>query len=139
MRLPFQGGQFDAMIFNASFHYVEDAEAAICEAVRCIRPGGLVIICDTPWYSRDESGRQMVAERRAAFLRRYGMASDSIHSLEYLTDERLCSLSNCASITWTVHSPRYGIRWSLRPVIAKIRHRREPSRFRIYVGQKALA
>lgn len=136
MRLPFQAEQFDAMIFNASFHYAENAEAALHEAVRCTRPGGLVIISDTPWYSKEESGRQMVAERHATFLRRYGIASDSIRSLDYLTDARLHFLSNRVSIAWAIHSPWYGIRWSLRPIIAKLRCRREPSRFQIYVAQK---
>jgi hypothetical protein len=48
-----------------------------------------VIISDTPWYSRDESGKRMVTERNSAFIERYGTASDSIKSLEYMTDERL--------------------------------------------------
>lgn len=135
-RLPFQGGQFDAVIFNASFHYTEDAEIALREALRCTRPGGMVVISDTPWYSREESGRQMVAERRAAFIRKYGTASDSIDSFEYLTDERLGLLAKRLSIVWSIHSPRYGLRWALRPFVARLRRRREPSRFRIYVARK---
>jgi SAM-dependent methyltransferase len=135
-RLPFQGEQFDAVIFNASFHYAEDAEGALCEALRCTRAGGLVIISDSPWYSGDESGQKMIAERIAAFMRRYSTASDSIHSVEYLTDERLRSLSGHASVTWAIHTPHYGLRWALRPVVAKLRGRREPSHFRIYVARK---
>ena len=78
--LPFEDGQFDAIVFNASFHYSEDYEASLREALRCLRIGGTVIISDTPWYSREESGRQMIAERHAAFLQRYGTASDSINA-----------------------------------------------------------
>ncbi len=26
------------------------------EALRCLKPAGMVIISDTPWYSREESG-----------------------------------------------------------------------------------
>lgn len=135
-RLPFQSGQFDAVIFNASFHYAEDAEAALCEALRCARTGGIVVISDTPWYRRDESGRQMVIERRARFWARHGSASDSLESLEYLTDERLKALADRAAIAWTIHTPRYGLRWKLRPLIARLRSRREPSQFRIYVARK---
>lgn len=135
--LPFQSGQFDAVIFNASFHYAEDGETALREALRCVRPGGIVIISDTPWYSREESGRQMVDERHAAFLRRYGTASDSIRSFEYLTDERLRGLADRLSIRWTIHSPWYGFHWALRPALAELRNRREPSRFRIYAARKA--
>ncbi|MFP5230230.1 MAG: class I SAM-dependent methyltransferase [Acidobacteriota bacterium] len=136
-RLPFRNEQFDAVIFNASFHYAEDAEAALCEALRCARPGGIVVISDTPWYRRDESGRQMVAERHAMYLARYGSASDSLQSIEYLTDQRLKMLGERAGIAWTIHTPRYGLKWKLRPLMAKLQGRREPSRFRIYVARKA--
>jgi SAM-dependent methyltransferase len=135
-RLPFQTEQFDAVIFNASFHYAEDYGATLREALRCVRSGGLVIISDTPWYSHEESGRKMVAERSAAFLERYGTASNSIKSLEYLTDERLQSLEEQLGIRWTIYRPHYGLKWAIRPLVARLRNRREPSRFRIYATQK---
>jgi SAM-dependent methyltransferase len=135
--LPFQDEQADAAIFNASFHYAEDDLAAVREALRCVKPGGMVIICDTPWYTSEESGRKMVAERHASFLARFSTTSSSIASIEFLTDERLQSLENQLSIHWTVFSPRYGLRFSMRPLFAKIRGRREPARFRIYVARKS--
>ena len=135
-RLPFQDEQFDAIIFNASFHYSEDYVVALREALRCARKNAMVIICDTPWYSNEESGRQMVSERRASFSEQYGTASDSIRSLEYLTNERLRELEEQLSIRWTIHSPHYGLKWAMRPLVAKLHTRREPSRFRIYVTRK---
>jgi ubiquinone/menaquinone biosynthesis C-methylase UbiE len=135
-RLPFQDEQFDAVIFNASFHYSEDYEVTLREALRCLKPYGSVIISDTPWYSKQESGEQMVTERQAAFKRSFGTASDSVISMEYLTNERLAHLAQALSITWTVHRPWYGMKWALRPWIAKLSSRREPSRFRIYVATK---
>jgi len=136
MLLPFEDGQFDAIVFNASFHYSEDYQASLREALRCLRVGGMVIISDTPWYSREESGRQMIAERHAAFLQRFGTASDSIASLEFLTDQRLRLLEQQLSIRWTIHRPKYGTKWALRPLIARLRRKREPSRFRIYTATK---
>jgi SAM-dependent methyltransferase len=134
--LPFHDEQFDVIIFNASFHYAEDYEATLREALRCLKSTGMIIISDTPWYSRDESGRQMVTERHSLFRRCFGTASDSLNSLEYLTDERLRVLERDLSIQWTVHSPWYGWKWAMRPWIAKLRSRREPSQFRIYVARK---
>ncbi len=135
-RLPFQDEQFDTVVFNASFHYSEDYEASLREALRCLRVGGMVIISDTPWYAREESGREMIAERHAAFLQRFGTASDSIPSLEFLTDERLHLLEERLSIQWAIHKPKYGLKWTLRPLFARLRRRREPSRFRIYTAIK---
>lgn len=135
--MPFADGQFDAAIFNASFHYAEDDVMAMAEALRCVRPGGMVIISDTPWYARDEDGKRMVAERHTHFLQRYGTASACLKSIQYLTDDRLQALEQRLSIRWTIHAPVYGFRWAMRPFLAKLRHRRAPARFRIYVAQKA--
>jgi ubiquinone/menaquinone biosynthesis C-methylase UbiE len=134
--LPFQNEQFDTVIFNASFHYSEDYTATLREAFRCVRSGGMVIIIDTPWYSCEESGSQMISERRAIFSQRYGTTSDAINSLEYLTNERLRVLEEQLSIQWDIHSPQYGFKWAMRPLMAKLRRKREPSRFRIYLARK---
>jgi SAM-dependent methyltransferase len=135
--LPFASGQFEAVIFNASFHYAENYRDTMAEALRCLKQSGVIIIADTPWYSVELAGERMVAERREAFLRQYGTPSDSIHSQEYLTDARLRELEQDLDIRWEQHAPFYGIRWSLRPVIARLRQRREPASFRIYVARRA--
>lgn len=133
-RLPFAGRQFDLCIFNASLHYSERYEQTLREAIRCLRPGGTIIIADTAWYRHEESGRQMLAERRQAFILQYGFASDDIRSLEYLTDDRLHALEQQLGFRWQVHSPFYGLKWAIRPLMATLRGKRKPSRFRIYVA-----
>jgi SAM-dependent methyltransferase len=130
--LPFAGDAFDLVIFNASFHYSEEYGKTLGEAWRCTRSGGCILIADTAWYSSEQSGQRMLDERRAAFIRRYGFPSDGLRSLEYLTDERLHDLEKQLGIQWTVHEPYYGLRWQMRPLVAKLRSSREPSRFRIY-------
>jgi SAM-dependent methyltransferase len=134
-RLPFADCQFDCAIFNASFHYSENYERTLREAVRCLRRAGQVIIADTAWYSNPASGDQMLAERREAFLRRYGFTSDALNSQEFLTDGRLNHLALALGIRWEAHQPWYGLGWAMRPWIARWKKRREPSRFQIYVGQ----
>ncbi len=134
-RLPFADSQFDVAIFNASFHYSEDYVETMGEAMRCLRPGGAMIIADSAWYRRDDSGRQMVAERQKAFIIRHGFPSDGLASQEFLTDQRLADLEWHFGIRWQVHSPFYGIQWAMRPLLAKLKGRREPSRFRIYVAE----
>jgi SAM-dependent methyltransferase len=134
-RLPFADSQFDLAIFNASFHYAEDYAETLGEAIRCLHPGGTVIIADTAWYKRDESGRRMLAERRRAFTERFGFPSNGLASMEYLTDERLAALARRFDLGWKTYSPFYGVRWLMRPVLAKLKGKREPSRFRIYVAE----
>jgi hypothetical protein len=77
----------------------------------------------------------MLAERQKAFIERFGFPSDGLASLEYLTDERLAALAECFGLRWKTHSPFYGMRWLMRPTLAKLKGRREPSRFRIYLAE----
>jgi SAM-dependent methyltransferase len=134
-RLPFAESQFDCAIFNASFHYSEDYDWTLNEVIRCLRPGGTVIIADSPWYKRAESGEEMLRERQSIFEKKFGTPSDSISSREYLTDDLLRALEQRLGIKWCIYHPSYGVRWALRPLIAKLRRRREPSRFRIYAAE----
>ena len=83
-------------MFNASLHYSTDYVRTIGEALRVLRPGGKVVVMDSPIYRRDDSGRQMVAERHADFERRFGTRSDSVASIEYLTDAMLGELAEAA-------------------------------------------
>jgi SAM-dependent methyltransferase len=131
-RLPFGGGQFDLVIFNASLHYSEDYCATIREAARCLRPGGHLLIVDSPFYRREQSGHQMAHERKQQFLRTFGFASDSIASREFLTAAALDEVSDRLRLRWKICKPWYGWKWALRPVKARLLRRREPSKFYIF-------
>jgi len=132
--LPFSDDQFDCATFNASFHYSEDYARTLGEAIRCLKPGGTVVVADSPSYESDESGQRMLQERRAAFTKQFGFPSDSLASLEYLTAARLRELETRFGLSWKVFEPSYGLRWSMRPLIAKWKGTREPSQFRIYTA-----
>lgn len=134
-RLPFAESQFECAIFNASFHYSEDYFWTLNEVIRCLKPGGTVIIADSPWYRREESGEKMLQERRSMFEKKFGTPSDSICSGEYLTDDLLRAMEKRLGINWHIYRPSYGVRWALRPLVAKLRRKREPSRFRIYAAE----
>lgn len=133
-RLPFQDAQFDLAVFNASFHYSADYRRTLAEARRCLRPGGRVVILDSPVYRRSEHGEAMKAERKALYRAQYGFASDSLSSLEYLDEPGLESLARDLGIRWQIHRPWYGLRWHLRPWRARLLGRRPPSHFWILVG-----
>ena len=133
--LPFADGQFDCAIFNASFHYSENYDRTLAEAIRCLRPGGMVIIADTPFYNREISGRAMLEERRRLFEKQFGLKSNNLASCEYLTSDRLLALEARHDLQWTAHHVWYGIQWACRPLLARLRAKREPSKFRIYTAQ----
>ena len=135
-RLPFADAQIDLCIFNASLHYAVNYEATLCEALRVLRPDGQIVILDSPLYRSGESGAQMVRERAAAFTRAYGFPSNALPSENYLTQRRLHDLAESLQLHWQIIQPFYGWRWHLRPLIARLRGRREPARFAIVVGRR---
>jgi SAM-dependent methyltransferase len=45
---PLQREKLGLAIFNASLHYTKDLNRTLCLAVECLRPGGWLVILDTP-------------------------------------------------------------------------------------------
>jgi SAM-dependent methyltransferase len=133
-RLPFADGQFDIVIFNASFHYSETYETTVREALRVLEPSQPIMILDTPLYRNEASGQRMIAERQRHFEQTYGFRSDALQSEGYLTYDRLNALERSLGMRWFLHRPNYGLRWMLRRLIGRIRTRREPAEFYMIVG-----
>jgi len=124
--LPLPDRSADLAVFNASLHYATNLAATLAEAARCVRPGGAIAIVDTPFYRRAADGEAMVREKRAGF----GMAH--IDCIEFLTPERLAQASGLA---WARHRVRYPLWYELRPLVARLRGARRPSRFDLWTAQ----
>lgn len=127
--LPFPAATFDAAIYNASVHYSPNYERTRREAIRCLRPGGKIIILDSPVYTRAEHGEKMRQERQSLFERVYGFRSEALGSIEYLDRAALRRLSHDLHIKWHFSKPWYGWAWTLRPALALLRGTRPPSKF----------
>ncbi|MCY2990272.1 MAG: methyltransferase domain-containing protein [Planctomycetota bacterium] len=134
-RLPLADAIADVAIYNASLHYSTDYRVTLREALRVLRPGGRIVVLETPVYRREESGRQMLAERHADFERRYGTRSDQLPSQGFLTWAMIGQLAGELGVRWERHRPWYGWRWALRPWLARLKRRREPSTFAVLVMQ----
>ena len=127
--LPFADGWFDLAVFNASIHYSPDYERTLTAVRRCLRPGGRLVILDSPVYKQYEDGVRMRTERQAQFQHQYGFRSEALGSIEFLDERSLAELARRLALQWEIYRPWYGWRWHLRPVVAWIARRRPPSRF----------
>jgi len=135
-RLPLAESQAELVIFNASLHYSTDYRATLAEALRVLRPNGRIVVLDSPIYRYDASGRQMIAERQAAFARDHGTRSDALPNIGYLTWGMLRELGHELGLRWQIIRPWYGWRWALRPWRARLARKREPSTFALLVAER---
>jgi SAM-dependent methyltransferase len=135
-RLPFAARVFDAAVFNASLHYALDLARVLTEAARVVRQGGRLAVVDSPFYRLAEAGETMAAEKRRAAPQLFGELAGGLEApsfVEYLTRDRLERASGGAG--WRRVRVRYPLWYEARPWIAKLRGRREPSRFDVWWTQ----
>ena len=135
--IPAPDASFDIAVFNASLHYAADLPAVLAEAARVVRPGGRLAILDSPFYRRETDGRAMVAEKTAEASRRFGDRATTLMSLpfvEFLTRERLAKASAPIGVTWRRTRVLYPLWYELRPLTARLRGARAPSRFDLWTG-----
>ncbi len=133
--LPLRPWSFDLAVFNASLHYALDLPRALAEAVRAVRPGGRVVILDSPFYRDEEAGRRMVAEKRADAAGRFGARAGALLTLpfiEFLTARTLEQASAPLGLRWRRRRVRYPLWYEARPLVARLRRRRAPSRFDLW-------
>lgn len=136
--LPLGGGVADMAVFNAALHYAFDLPTALREAARVVAPGGRVLILDSPFYSSAAHGEAMVEEKSRHAEARFGDRADDLLAppfIEYLTPERLEEASAGLGLRWRRHRVRYPFRYELRPLMARLRGRRPPSRFDLWEGR----
>lgn len=134
--LPFDNATIDISVFNASLHYAQDLGRVLGEAARVTRPGGQVVILDSPFYRRDADGAAMVAEKRAQGRSRFGESAEVLLApdfIEYLTRERLASA--LPRLTWRRRRVFYPLWYEARPLVALLQSRRAPSRFDLWTAQ----
>jgi SAM-dependent methyltransferase len=125
----------DLAVFNASFHYSVDYEQTLCEVRRVLRSSGTFVVLDSPVYKLPEHGARMVEEKHATFLKRYGLRSDALPSVDFLDVPAIEKLRQSVGIHWQILKPWYGMQWHLRPLKAWLLKHRPPSRFWILSGR----
>ena len=133
--LPVKSGSFDVAVFNAALHYALDLPAVLGEARRVVRPGGRVVILDSPFYARAADGAAMVAEKRRDAARDFGDRAGDLLALpfiEFLTPDRLGEASAGLGLAWRRHRVRYPLWYEARAMVAWLGRRRAPSRFDLW-------
>ncbi len=135
--LPFGDHSFDLAVFVSSLHCTSNLGATIDEVARVVRPGGRIAVLDSPFYRAEAIGDAMVAERELATREHLGELADgllALDSIEFLTRDRLVRASADSGVRWRRYRVLYPLWYELRPVKARLRRKRAPSRFDLWEG-----
>ena len=71
--LPLRTSSFDAVVASATVHYSRNLDAVLGELARIVRPGGVLILADSPIYP-DAGTRDQAWQRTLAYYRDAGHA-----------------------------------------------------------------
>ena len=135
--IPLAAASFDLALYNASLHYATDLGRALADARRVVRPGGSVVILDSPFYRTAVAGEAMLRERerttRAVFP---ALADDllALGSIEYLTPAGLGEAALRLGLRFRRLRVLYPFAYELRSLRALLMRARPPSRFDLWVA-----
>lgn len=87
--LPFASSSIDLAVFNASLHYAASVRSALDEAVRVLRPGGVLVVLDSPVFVDEGAGRSMVAEFADHTQRTLGVPAAPLAGPGFVTEADL--------------------------------------------------
>lgn len=135
--LPFANDRFDLAVFASSLHCTSNLGTTINEVSRVVRPGGRIAVLDSPFYRSETIGAAMVFEREIATQEYLGELADgllALNSVEFLTRDRLEGASAGSGVTWRRFRVLYPLWYELRPIKARLRRKRAPSRFDLWEG-----
>jgi len=135
--IPLPSASMDIALFNASLHYATDLRAVLREAQRVTRPGGLIVILDSPFYRREADGLAMVAEKKRRAVEQFGTRADALMALpfvEFFTPDVLHAAA--PALAWRRHRVRYPLAYELRPLVAAVTGKRRPSRLDLWVARR---
>jgi len=114
-RLPIQSSSTDAVVCNASLHYVHDIRAALQNIARVLRSGGLLAILNSPVHSSQTSAARAQADFRAR-LRGLGASHEVVSTYRHFVRSEL--ISDVFAAVGPVEEVRFGsglrFRWSRR-------------------------
>ena len=132
-RLPFTDHQFDGAIFGASFRFSEDQSSTLGEAIRCIRPGGTVIVVDAPFGDfRRESDQSLPSSPNSREQKQTGR-SEASPGANQLAPDSMAKLEAQFNFSWQRHRPQYGLLSALHPFISKWTN--APPPYQVYTAQ----
>jgi len=136
--LPVHDGCMTLCVVSAACHYV-NVSAVLKSVFDVLRPGGKLIIMDSPVYRDNASGMQMMQKQLARFKSQYGLDEVPVEGTGYLVFDEIVAALNRAGFRTTIHWPERPGALFLRRLLRPTSMHREQARFPLFVGTKPLS
>jgi len=133
--LPFEPGQFDLVIMNASLHYARDPVWTLCEANRQVAPGGALVVMDSPIFRNPSHGEAMVSQQLTRLQTRYGIVNPVRPGLGFLTFTLLQQAASAIGRRARFVASRGPLPWRLRRHLARARLGRPAAAFGVWATE----
>jgi SAM-dependent methyltransferase len=132
--LPFEPAQFDLAVFNGSLHYSPDPPATLAEAARMLTPGGVLVVMDSPMFSREGHGAAMLADEQARIKAETGVDIRR-PGVGFFTFDALDRATRSVGLRGRFVPSRGSFDFRVRRQIAWLRLRRAPSAFGVWIAR----
>jgi len=133
--LPFAPAQFDLVVFNGSLHYSPDMAGTLERAHRMLAPGGALVVMDSPMFPSDRDGSLMVRDALRRFVSVCGPGDAMAQGIGYLTFAMLAGIAERLQLRPQFVPSRGPLAWRLRRNFARLRLRRAPAAFGLWVAR----
>ena len=133
--LPFEPEQFEVAVFAGSLHYSPDPCATLREAARAVVSGGTLAVMDSPMFTSDADGEAMVADAHRRMAADHGLAEIVRPGIGYLTFAGMREALAALGLRARFFPSRGPITWRMRRQLARLRLRRAPAAFGVWVAR----
>lgn len=133
--LPFEAGQFDLVVFNASLHYAADPLRTLLGASHMLANGGSLVVMDSPMFRRPEDGESMVARQLEMLRLRFALPSPIRPGIGFITFDMLAEAADAMGRAAVFIADRSSARSRLRRAVARYRLGRSPATFGVWATQ----
>ena len=137
--VPLDAACADVVLLNGALHYARCPQNVVAEARRILKPGGCLVILDSPIYRRSPDGEAMVKMKRKDFLNRYGYAPCRGAAAGYFALSDLSRLLDRSGFAVRVVGWPSALREMGRDLIEMFRHGRRTARFPMILAQRRSA
>jgi ubiquinone/menaquinone biosynthesis C-methylase UbiE len=123
------------VVLNGSLHYAPNPEWTLGEAKRMLAPGGALVVMDSPMFKSERDGQSMVESQLQTMSAQHGLRQVVRPGVGFLTYDRLNRTASDLGLSGRFLRSRGPLAWRWRRRAGRLRRRRAPAAFGVWVAR----